>query len=318
VALVVYLLSSVDLGELGRRLAAANWAWVTAAVAAGLIGLFARARRWRWLFPPGPEPPGIVAATMIGYMANNVLPLRAGEVVRIYVLARKLRESGEATRAESFWLVTATLIVERVLDSLAIVLMLAVLVFTIRVPRVVEWAAGVLFTIDVVGVSTLVTIARAPERCRRLLLRLTGRWPRVSQLIVSVFDTGLRGLEGIRALAHLPRLAAWTALVWLMPAAAAWAMLRAVHLDLPFGAGWTVLAFVGVGISVPSAPGYVGVFHAAATAALELFGVPRSTALAYAVLYHASALVPITVVGWLFLLREHVSLGEARRAPTVA
>ena len=255
---------------------------------------------------------------MIGYMANNVLPLRAGELVRIYVLGRKLRESERMTGTQSFWLVTATLVVERVLDSLAIVLMLAVLVVTIPVPRVVEWAAGVLFAIDVVGVSALVAIARAPETCRRLLLRLIGPWPAAARTVVSVFDIGLRGLDGIRTLSHLPRLAFWTALVWLMPATAAWAMLRAVQLDLPFGAGWTVVAFVGVGISVPSAPGYVGVFHAAATAALEVFGVPRSAALAYALLYHASALLPITVAGWLFLVREHVSLGEARRAPSAA
>ena len=255
---------------------------------------------------------------MIGYMANNVLPLRAGEVVRIYVLGRRIRESGEMAGTQAFWLVTATLVVERVLDSLAIVLMLAVLVLTIPVPRVVELAAGVLFAIDVVGVSVLIAVAAAPERCRRLLLRLTGRWPAAARFVVSAFDTGLRGLDGIRTLAHLPRLVAWTALVWLLPATAAWAMLRAVHLDLPFVAGWTVLAFVGIGISVPSAPGYVGVFHAAATAALEIFGVPRSTALAYALLYHASALVPITVVGWFYLLREHVSLGEARRTPSTA
>ena len=287
-------------------------------VVLGLVGLWARARRWRWLFPPGPEPPGILPATMIGYMANNVLPLRAGEVVRIYVLGRKLRDSQRMTGAQSFWLVTSTLVVERVLDSLVIVLLLAVLVLLIPVPRVVEWAAGVLFAVDVVGVSALVVIARAPGLCRRLLLRLTGRWPATARTIMSIFDTGLRGLDGIRTPSQLPRLALWTAVVWLLPATAAWAMLRAVHLDLPFGAGWTVLAFVGVGISVPSAPGYVGVFHAAATAALEVFGVPRSTALAYALLYHASAIVPITIVGWLYLLREHVSLGEARRAPTAA
>jgi glycosyltransferase 2 family protein len=287
-------------------------------VVLGLAGLWARARRWRWLFPPGPEPPGILPATMIGYMANNVLPLRAGEVVRIYVLGRKLRDSQRMTGAQSFWLVTSTLVVERVLDSLVIVLLLAVLVLLIPVPRVVEWAAGVLFAINVVGVSALVVVARAPGLCRRLLLRLTSRWPAIARTIMSIFDTGLRGLDGIRTPSQLPRLALWTAVVWLLPATAAWAMLRALQLDLPFGASWTVLAFVGVGISVPSAPGYVGVFHAAATAALEVFGVPRSTALAYALLYHASAIVPITIVGWLYLLREHVSLGEARRAPTAA
>jgi uncharacterized protein (TIRG00374 family) len=287
-------------------------------VVVGLAGLWARARRWRWLFPPGPEPPGILPATMIGYMANNVLPLRAGEVVRVYVLGRKLREADRTTGVQSFWLVTATVVVERVLDSLVIVLMLAVLVLMMPVPRVVEWAAGVLFAVDVVGVSALVLIARAPGFCRRLLARLTARWPAAARTIMAIFDTGLRGLDGIRTPSHAPRLVLWTALVWLLPATAAWAMLRAVHLDLPFGAGWTVLAFVGVGVSVPSAPGYVGVFHAAATAALEVFGVPRSTALAYALLFHASAIVPITLVGWLFLLREHVSLGEARRAPTAA
>ncbi len=241
-----------------------------------------------------------------------------GEVVRIYVLARKLRESGRMTGVQSVWLVTATLVVERVLDSLAIVSILAMLVLVIPLPRVIEWAAGVLLVIDVVGVSVLVAIVRAPEAGRRLLLRCTGRWPAAAQTVVSIFDTGLRGLDGIRTPSHLPRLAVWTALVWLLPAAAAWTMLRAVHLDLPFRAGWTVLAFVGVGISVPSAPGYVGVFHAAATAALEIFGVPRSAALAFALLYHASTIVPITLLGWLFLLREQVSLGEARRAPTPA
>ena len=283
----------VDLRELGRELARTDWSWVVAAMVIGLAGVYARAFRWRWLFPPGVEPTGIAAATMIGYMANNVLPLRAGEVVRIYVLARKLRESGYATGAEAFWLVTATLVVERVLDSLAIVSMLAVLVLMIPVPRVVEWGAGILLVVDVVGVSALIAVARAPDTCRRVLLRLTRRWPGATRLSASIFETGLRGLDGIRTPAHLPRIAVWTLAVWVLPASAAWAMLRGVHLDLPFIAGWAVLAFVGVGISVPSAPGYVGVFH-------------------------ASAVVPITLAGWLYLLREHVSLGEARRAPTAA
>jgi hypothetical protein len=91
-----------------------------------------------------------------------------------------------------------------------------------------------------------------------------------------------------------------------------------VHLELPFVAGWVVLAFVGLGISVPSAPGYVGVWHFAARLALEIFGVPAPTAVAYALVYHASAAVPITLVGWLYLVREQLSLGEARRAPTPA
>jgi len=79
-------------------------------------------------------------------------------------------------------------------------------------------------------------------------------------------------------------------------------------------ATWAVLAFVGLGISIPSAPGYVGVFHAAAVLAVGLFGVSRSAGFGYALLYHASQVLPITLVGWLYLLREHVSLSEATHA----
>ena len=310
------MLASVDLHDLAAQLARTRWGWVLVSIALGLGGLYARAFRWRWLFPPGTRPPGVVSATMIGYMANNVLPLRAGELVRIYVAARRVREAESTSATQAFWLVAATIIIERVLDSLAIVLILAVLVFLIPVPAGVEWGAGILLTIDIVGIAVLVTVARAPDVGRRLVTRLTGRWPRLADTVLAMFDTALRGLDGIRTPAHAMRIAAWTVVIWVLPATASWTMLRAVHLDLPFIAGWVVLAFVGLGISVPSAPGYLGVWHFAAKLALEVFGVAPSAAVAYALIYHASAALPITLLGWLYLMREHLSLGEARRAPT--
>jgi MFS family permease len=109
-------------------------------------------------------------------------------------------------------------------------------------------------------------------------------------------------------------LVAWTVAVWLVPALAAWTMLRALDLHLPFIASWAVLAFVGLGISIPSAPGYVGVFHAAAVLAVGLFGVSHSAGVGYALLFHASQILPITLLGWLYLLREQVSLTEAAHA----
>jgi hypothetical protein len=121
----------------------------------------------------------------------------------------------------------------------------------------------------------------------------------------------VEGLDGVRARANLLPLIGWTILVWVVPALAAWTMILAMNLDLPLTAGWTVLAFVGLSISIPSAPGYVGVFHYAAVLALEIFGVTRETAVGYALLFHAAQIMPVTLLGWLFLLREHVSLREA-------
>jgi uncharacterized protein (TIRG00374 family) len=318
VALVVWLLRSVDLPELGRQLAATDWRWVIPAIAVGPLGLWARAIRWAYLFPPRSEPPGLVAANMIGYMANNILPLRAGELVRVYIAARRLRAERRAPMTTGLWLAGATIVVERVLDSVTLVLILAVLVFVIPVPRALQYAAAAILALDGVAAALLLTLALAPEWSRRLLARCTRRWPAVHTRGEGGLDVMLRGLQGIRTPAHAMPIVAWTVLIWTMAAAGAWALLRAVHLDLPFVAGWTVLAFVGFGISIPSAPGYVGVWHAAAVLALAIFGVSQAQALGFAVLYHASQFIAITLIGWLFLLREHVSLGEAAGARAVA
>ena len=314
----MYLLRSVDLRELARQLASTRWEWVVPAVAVGPVGIWARAVRWRYLFPPGSEPPGLLAANMIGYMANNVLPLRAGELVRVYVAARRSTAQLGAAFGGSLWLAGATLIVERILDSLTLVLILGVLVLYIAVPPALQYAAVVVLSVDAVVTLVLLGLAIAPARARRLLARLSRRWPGIQTPAERVFETIERGLEGVRARAHILPLLSWTALVWMLPVTGAWALLRAVHLDLPPLAGWTVVTFVGFGISIPSAPGYIGVWHAAAVLALSMFGVSQATALGYAILYHASQFLPITLCGWLFLVREHMSLGEAARARPTA
>jgi glycosyltransferase 2 family protein len=308
--LLAYLLASVDLRALGAQLARTEWGWVAAAAACGVLGLYARAVRWRYLFPPATNPPALVPAIMIGYMANNVLPLRAGELVRVWVVARRWHGG--------FWTAFATLVVERVLDSLALVLILGVLVLLVPVPAVFRHAALVVLAIDVAGVAALWVLAASPDTGRRLVAALARRWTALERRLVPGYDMFVHGLEGVRTLGHVPPLFAWTVVVWLLPAAAAWMTLRAVHLDLPWLAGWVVLAFVGLGISIPAAPGYFGVFHFAAAKAVELFGADPAAGVAFAIVMHATQYVAVTLVGWGYLLREGLTLTEAARAPAGA
>lgn len=287
------------------QLRATHAGWLAAAAGFALLGLVARARRWTLLFPPGDDPPALFPAMMIGYMANNVLPLRAGEVVRVVVAARRWRHG--------FWTIVATTVVERLLDSLVIVGILCTLVLRLPVPRYLVGGAVTLFVIDVVAIAALAAFTAWPARCRALLERITARWPSAQASGLRMLDTFVRGLDGIRTVRRLPAVAAWTVVIWIFPVLAAWAGLRSVHLDLPFVASWTVLAFVGLGVSIPSAPGFVGVFHFAATKAVELFGVSAAAALGFALVFHVSQIVPVTIVGWLYFLREPISLRDAAR-----
>lgn len=308
-ALLAFLLWTVDLREVGRQVQQTQWGWTLLGAALAPLGLWIRARRWGYLFPPHSKPPALVPAIMIGYMANNILPLRAGEIVRVYVVARRW--------GRGFWTALATLVVERVLDSVVLILILGLLMLLIPVPVVLRWAATMLLAVDVLAVAALGLLAARPTACEGVLRRVTRRWPGLADRGIHVFQRFVAGLDGIRTPHHLLPLALWTVAVWLAPAAAAWVTFRAMHLDLSWTAAWTVLAFVGIGISIPSAPGYVGVFHYAVVLALEIFDVSRPAALGYALVFHASQILTITASGWLFLLREHLSLFEATQARPV-
>ena len=294
----------MNLRALASRLADTRWELLAVSAAINLTVVWVRARRWRYLFPPGPAPAGLPSAVMIGYMANNLLPLRAGELVRVYVVRR---------RGQRFWTVVATLLVERVLDALAVVLILAALLLALPVPRELEIAAVIFLVIDVVAMILLAVIALTPDRARALVRRWTGRRAALAARLLQGLDTFTEGLRGVRSPQHLLPLLLWSAANWCVWALAIWVAFRAAHLALPPTAAWAVLAFVGLGVSLPSSPGFAGVFQAAVVLALALFGVAKAEALSFSLLLHGSQFVPVTLWGLALLVREHVSLTEAAR-----
>jgi uncharacterized protein (TIRG00374 family) len=303
--LLGYLLWGVDLRQMGDHLARTHWGHLGLSSALALFAVWVRAVRWGYLFPPGGRPSHLFSATMIGYMANNVLPLRAGEIVRAYVVTRR--------GAESVWTSLATLVVERLLDALSLVLVLAGLILAISVPRELQWAALGFLAIDLAAMGALVAVAVAPARGRALIARFAGRWPAIERKLAHVFETFVRGLVGVWTPRHGLPILVLSVLLWVVYALAVWIGLRAAQLPLPLTAAWAVLAFVALGVSLPSAPGFVGVFQVATVLALALFEVPRAEALSFSLIFHASQFVPITLAGWVFLIVEQVSLLQVTR-----
>ena len=303
--LLAYLLASVELSQVGYHLGRTSWGYLALSVGISIFAVWVRARRWRYLFPPAASPSHLFSAVMIGYMANNILPLRAGELVRGYIAARR---SGQG-----FWTAIATLVVERVLDALAVVVILAGLVLTVPVPSELKWATILFLSLDLVAMAALATLTVAPERFRGAIAFVLGRWPHLSAKALAILGTFTLGLQGIRTRAHLLPILGWSVGLWVLYALSTWAALAAAQLPLSLTAAWAVVAFVGLGMSLPSAPGFVGVIQAAVVLALALFGVPRAEALSFSFLYHAIQFVPITLLGWLLLLREQVSLFRITR-----
>ena len=300
--LLVYFFWNVDLRVVGARLRETLWGFLILSVGLNFLSLWVRARRWRYLFAPGARAGHLFRALMVGYMGNNLLPLRAGEIVRIYVASR---------HGPRFWTTFATVVVERLLDGLALGLLMAGVLVVVPVPSELRWSIFVFLGVDLVGILILVAIGTAPAACRALIETLLHRIGWLERRMLTMLDTMIEGLRGLRSPRHAVPLTLYSVAIWLFLALSVWTALHAAHLDLPLAAAWTVLAFLALGVSLPSSPGFVGVIQAATVLALALFAVPRTEALSFSLLMHASQFFPVTAVGLVFLFLEHVKLSDA-------
>lgn len=302
--LLVYFFWDVDLRVVGARLRDTLWGFLALSIALNFLSLWARARRWRYLFAPGARAGHLLRALLVGYMGNNLLPLRAGEIVRIYVASR---------HGPRFWTTFATVVVERVLDGLALGLLVAGVLLVVPLPGELRWPILVFLGVDLLGILVLTLIAIAPGVCRTLIEACFHRLGWLERRLLRMLDTMIEGLGGLRAARHMVPLTLYSVGIWLFLALSIWTALHSAHLDLPLAAAWTVLAFLGLGVSLPSSPGFVGVIQAATVLALALFAVPRTEALSFSLLLHASQFFPITAAGLACLFLEHVRLTDAAR-----
>jgi uncharacterized protein (TIRG00374 family) len=303
--LLVYVFRDIDLRVIASHLRGTIWTFLALSVVLNTMSMWARAWRWSFLFPPGPRPTHLFRALLAGYMGNNLLPLRAGELVRIYVASR---------HGPRFWTTFATVVVERVLDGLAVGLIIAGLLLVVPFPPEVIWPIAVFLGFELVAVLALLTIATAPGVCRVLVETLFHRVGWLERRLLDLLGTMTEGLRGLKSPGHSLPIVASSVGVWVFFALSIWSALHAAHLDLPLGAAFTVLAFLGLGVSLPSSPGFVGIVQAATVLALALFAVPRPEALSFSLLLHASQFVPVTAAGLIVLLAEEISLTGAARA----
>lgn len=311
-------LRGIDPKALARDLARANLPLVFGiSVPAYLLSIWLRAVRWRYLtdaVAPVPTAP-LFRATAVGFLANNVFPLRMGELVRAWALARDQR-LGVAP-------VVGTIVLERVIDGIVVVAM-ALVIFGVRGSRSGDaLAVGLpLLAGALVPLGAVVLLRFAPERAaalarfvsRRLL---PGRAGASLEQMVRHMGEGLGSLQGGR---HLWWVALHSLLIWgvlgVVPFLAGFAALG-IELGSPartLAASYVVLTAVGIAVALPSAPGFFGPYHLAAREALARFGVGDGQALALGTLTHAVFWLTTSAAGLLVLRSRATRLEELAEA----
>ncbi len=316
--LLVYLLfRTVDLAKFGGALLKADFRFLAPAIALYFVGVLVRTVRWAILMKPvGHVSTGRLFVVMvIGFMANDVLPLRAGEAVRAFLLWRKERLEPGAT--------VATIVVERIFDGLALtaLLLLAGLLIPLD-PWLtgLAWVAGAVFLVGI-GVVFALTVMPGPllGLARPILAPLPSRLRDVGLRLLNTFVDGLGILRSARdtlAVALLSMAA------WGVEATVYYALMFSFDFPPRFVASLLGTAVANLFSMVPSSPGYLGTFDLPLSAVMAgTFGVDQSVAAAYTSLVRGVLFIPVILLGILLTWREGLTLrglatGRAKVRPS--
>ncbi|MFO7742438.1 MAG: lysylphosphatidylglycerol synthase transmembrane domain-containing protein [Anaerolineae bacterium] len=298
--------TGVEWRRAGEALQRADWRYFLPAGLGVLAYLAARAVRWRILLGYRVRLLDAFSVVNIGYLVSNVLPFRLGDPARAVAVGLDGKVKISAA--------LSTIVVERVLDMLTVVLLLAV-----TLPFVGEtgWArrAGLLGGLLGLGsLAALVALAARPRWGRQAVAWILGQLPSIDvDRWLGWFDGLLEGLEALRSVRRAVELMAWSVVIWALTVAHYVAVLHA-FMDHP--GVWEasfLTAATGLGMAVPSSPGAMGVFHSVARYALELpFGVPTETAVVVAFASHTFQYLIMCLLGLVGLVQQNLSFAQLR------
>jgi uncharacterized protein (TIRG00374 family) len=316
VGLLAFFFRNADMAAVWAETRRADGLDLGLAVVATLATYLLRALRWQYLLAPIGHARFAIAfkTTVIGFAASFLLPARAGEVIRPYLLARRERLSATAA--------FATIILERLLDLVVVLVLFATFVFTSagavasepsQLARVTF--GGTLAAAAAVGaLGVLFVLAGHPERIGRFVLRIERVLPaKLARAVAAFAETFAQGLGVLRQPGRLAVSLLLSFPLWMSIAAGIWLASRAFTITFPYPASFLVMTILVVGVAMPT-PGAIGGFHAAYQIAVQtFFAAATDRAVGAAIVLHAISFLPVTLLGVLFMITEGLTLDSARQ-----
>jgi len=309
-AFFAWFLRGLSLGQVWQDLGRANYWYLLPAVGVYFLAVLARTWRWQYLLKPMAWLPlrRLFPIVVIGYMGNNVYPARAGEFIRSYVLRRNASVPISAS--------LATVLVERVFDGLVMLLFVFAALPFVSLPRWLGFTVVAATVVFALALVILLWMAMRPQAFLRLYgalaerllpMRLRGS----GRAILERFCTGLAALGRPR---DFGMVFLTSTVIWLTETTKYWVLMHGFPFRVPFLILMLMTAVVNLATTIPSAPGYIGTFDKPGVETLKAFGVSESIAASYTLVLHAALLLPITLLGFLYMWRESISWADFQRA----
>jgi uncharacterized protein (TIRG00374 family) len=304
------LFRKIDFDKLAAAFREMDYRFILPALLLTFVSYYLRAVRWKFLLLPIKRTrlANLFPSTLIGYMANNLLPARLGEFVRAYSLGQKEHIGTSA--------VFASLVVDRLCDGFTVLLVLLITFFTIRLPAGMEQIQGglvtggyVTFALYLLVLAFLALLKRRTDWTVRLVARLvTPVSAGFAEKLVTQMRFFISGIRiptdpvGVTAII-VSSILIWAGCIWPVDL-----VLRSFGVVLPIAASMFIMVFLVFAVMVPASPGYVGTYHFACVTALSAFEIGSEKALSIALVIHGLSFFPVIAAGLFCLWRDKMSL----------
>lgn len=314
-AIVFWLIRSLDWPLLLVQLKRLHWFPVPLLVALFLLSFVMRAFRWRYLLPTNLQVSTgrLFNATILGVFTTFVLPLRAGEFVRPWVLSRWVRVS--------FPSAFASIVTERVFDVFGLLVLLGWCLWHIdQAPSLVIVGSRALGILALLILLAMIAAYLWGEKMKELSAALLGLVFReqnnpIKQKLLNIVGEFISGLRSISSFRELLAVLFWTMAIWMTGAVFYHVTIWALGENPPFIVGLTINVMIALAVAAPSAPGFIGTFQLGCVIALSgIFGFSKEFAIAYSLVSHAFQMLFIVFLGLFILQMEGMRFAELRSA----
>lgn len=313
-ALLLMLLRKIDFATLIAALSRLDLRYLSAAVVLTFFSYWLRAVRWRYLLIPERPLPlsSLYAATIIGYMANNLFPARLGEFIRAWSLA----DREKLPTASVF----ASLVIDRLCDGFSVMVILVWVMLTLQLPSGMEQVSSMLkiggvtaFTCYAAVMLLLLALKIRPVRTLKVLAGVLKPFPvAIGEWAIPMAGNFLQGVRISLHPRHLMAVVVGSALIWVFATLPVHLLLKGFGIQLPLTAAFFIMVLLVFAVMIPAAPGYIGTYHLACYTGLAVFGLPDDQSIGIALVVHAVGFFPVILAGLYHVWMQGLSLGAIR------